>query len=185
MESANMQTEINKALATLKQGGIILYPTDTIWGVGCDATNTDAIAKIYKLKKRADSKALISLVANEKQLKSITETIPGLDITSSPTTIVYPNVKGLGKNLLAENGSAAIRIVKDKFCQKLILSFGKAIVSSSANISGELAPKQFLEISEEIKNNVDYIVNLRQNELMAIPSSILMINEDTSITKIR
>ena len=180
-----MQAEINKALDTLTQGGIILDPTDTIWGIGCDATNTDAIAKIYKLKKRADSKALISLVANEKQLKSITETIPGLDITSSPTTIVYPNVKGLGKNLLAENGSAAIRIVKDKFCQKLILSFGKAIVSSSANISGELAPKQFLEISEEIKNNVDYIVNLRQNELMAIPSSILMINEDTSITKIR
>jgi L-threonylcarbamoyladenylate synthase len=180
-----LQTEINKALAIIKQGGIILYPSDTIWGIGCDATNTDAIAKIYKLKKRVDSKALISLVANEQQLKSITETIPDLDITSSPTTIVYPNVKGLDENLLAENGSAAIRIVKDKFCQKLILSFGKAIVSSSANISGEMAPKQFSEISEEIKNNVDYIVNLRQNELMAIPSSILMINEDTSITKIR
>ena len=102
MESTNMQTEIDKVLATLKQGGIILYPTDTIWGIGCDATNTDAIAKIFKLKKRADSKALISLVANEKQLKSITETIPDLDITSSPTTIVYPNVKGLGQNILAE-----------------------------------------------------------------------------------
>jgi L-threonylcarbamoyladenylate synthase len=180
-----LKIEINKALATLKQGGIILYPTDTIWGIGCDATNTDAIAKIFKLKNRADSKALISLVANEQQLKSITETIPELDITSRPTTIVYPNVKGLGENLLAENGSAAIRIVKDEFCQKLILSFGKAIVSSSANISGEMAPKKFLEISKEIKNNVDYIVNLRQNELMAKPSSILMINEDTSITKIR
>ena len=180
-----MQTEINKALAIIKQGGIILYPSDTIWGIGCDATNTDAIAKIYKLKKRVDSKALISLVANEQQLKSITETIPDLDITSSPTTIVYPNVKGLDENLLAENGSAAIRIVHDEFCQKLILSFGKAIVSSSANISGEMAPKQFSEISEEIKKNVDYIVNLRQNELMVKPSSILMINEDTSITKIR
>ena len=180
-----MQTEIDNAVATLKDGGIILYPTETIWGIGCDATNTDAIAKIFKLKKRSDSKALISLVVSKEHLKSITETIPDLDITSSPTTIVYPNVKGLGKNLLAENGSAAIRIVKDEFCQKIILSFGKAIVSTSANISGEMAPKQFSEISEEIKKNVDYIVNLRQNELMVKPSSILMINEDTSITKNR
>ena len=180
-----MKTEINKALATLKQGGIILYPSDTIWGIGCDATNTDAVAKIFKLKKRTDNKALISLVASKEQLKSITETIPDLDITSSPTTVVYPNIKGLNQMLLSENGSAAIRIVQDKFCQKLILSFGKAIVSTSANISGEIAPKQFSEISKEIKNNVDYIVNLRQNELMSTPSSILMINEDTSITKIR
>ena len=180
-----MQTEIDKALATLKQGGIILYPSDTIWGIGCDATNTEAIEKIFKLKKRVDSKALISLVANEQQLKAITEIITNLDITSSPTTIVYPNVIGLGQNLLAENGSAAIRIVQDEFCQKLILSFGKAIVSSSANISGEMFPKQFSEITEEIKNNVDYIVNLRQNELMPTASSIFMITEDTSITKIR
>ena len=185
MESKNMQTEIDKALATIKQGGIILYPSDTIWGIGCDATNTDAIAKIFKLKKRVDSKALISLVANKQQLKSITKTIPNLDITSKPTTIIYPNAKGLGNNVLAENGSAGIRIVQDKFCQRLILSFGKAIVSTSANIGGEMAPKQFSEISKEIKKNVDYIVNLRQNELMAIPSSILMINKDTSITKIR
>ena len=185
MESTNMQIEIDKALDTLKQGGIILYPSDTIWGIGCDATNTDAIAKIFKLKKRLDSKALISLVASKEQLKSITETIPDLDITSSPTTIIYPKIKGLGQNLLAENGSAAIRITQDTFCQKLIFSFGKAIVSTSANISGEMTPKQFSEISEEIKKNVDYIVNLRQNELMSTPSSILMINEDTSITKIR
>jgi len=180
-----MKTEIDKALATIKQGGIILYPTDTIWGIGCDATNTDAIANIFKLKKRVESKALISLVASKQQLKSITETIPDLDIISNPTTIIYPNVKGLAQNLLSENSSAAIRIVKDEFCQKLILSFGKAIVSTSANISGEIAPKQFSEISGEIKKNVDYIVNLRLNELMSTPSSILMINEDTSITKIR
>ena len=185
MESTNMQTEIDKALATLKQGGIILYPTDTVWGIGCDATNTDAIAKIFKLKKRIETKALISLVASKEQLNSITEAIPYLDITSSPTTIIYPNVKGLSQNLLAENGSAAIRIVQDEFCQKLILSLEKAIVSTSANISGEISPKQFSEISEEIKKNVDYIVNLRQNELMSTPSHILMINEDTSITTIR
>ena len=180
-----MQTKINKAIEVLDNGGIILYPSDTIWGIGCDATNTNAVEKVFKFKKRKNSKALISLVANKQQLKSITGNIPDLDITSKPTTIIYPNSKGLSYKLLAENGSAAIRIVQDKFCQELILLFGKAIVSTSANISGEIAPRQFSEISEEIRKNVDYIVNLRQNELMSTPSSILMINEDTSIIKLR
>ena len=180
-----MQTEINNALATLKTGGVILYPTDTIWGLGCDATNSDAIAKIYAIKKRVDSKALISLVADKKQLKNITKNIPDFDITTEPTTIIYPNTKGLNNNLLAKNGSAAIRITQDEFCKQLIQKFGKAIVSTSANISGNKAPEQFSEISEEIKNNVDYIVNLRQNELMSTPSTILLINKDGSIKKIR
>ncbi len=180
-----METEINKALATLKAGGVILYPTDTIWGLGCDATNSNAIEKIYALKKRQDSKALISLVADEKQLISTTGKIPDFDITSKPTTVIYPATKGLSPNLLAKNGSAAIRIVQDNFCKQLIQLLGKAIVSTSANISGNEAPKQFSEISEEIKNNVDYIVNLRQNELMSTPSTILLINEDGSIKKIR
>ena len=180
-----MEIEINIALAILKAGGIILYPTDTIWGIGCDATNPKAIAKIYSLKKRQDSKALISLVADKKQLKNITGIIPDFDITSTPTTLIYPKTKGLSPNLLADNGSAAIRIVQDDFCQQLILLFGKAIVSTSANISGNKTPKQFSEISEEIKKNVDYIVNLRQNEIMFSPSTILLINEDASIKKIR
>jgi L-threonylcarbamoyladenylate synthase len=180
-----MLTEINNALKTLKEGGVILYPTDTIWGIGCDATNPKAIAKIYEIKKREDSKALISLVANEKQLKRITPSIPKIDITSKPTTIIYPKAENLSKNLLASNGSAAIRITKDEFCKQLITKFGKAIVSTSANISGNESPKQFSEIDLEIKNNVDYIVNLRQNELMTTPSTILLINEDNSITKIR
>ena len=180
-----MQTEISNALDTLKAGGIILYPTDTIWGLGCDATNSDAIAKIYAIKRREDSKALISLVADEKQLKNSTGNIPNFDINSKPTTVIYPNAKGISNKLLATNGSAAIRIVQDDFCQQLIQLFGKAIVSTSANISGNISPKQFSEISEEIKNNVDYIVNLRQNELMSTPSTILLINEDGSIKKIR
>ena len=180
-----MQKEINKALEVLANGDIILYPTDTIWGIGCDATNENAIAKIYKIKKRVKNKALISLVANKKQLKNITGNIPNLDITSSPTTVIYPSVIGLSKKLLSKNGSAAIRIVQDNFCQQLIQYFGKAIVSTSANISGVNNPKQFSEISEEIKKNVDYIVNLRHDELMSTPSAILMINEDGSITKIR
>ena len=180
-----MQREINKALTTLRAGGIILYPTDTIWGIGCDATNPAAVEKIYTIKKRTDSKALISLVADKNQLNNTTGNIPNFDITSTPTTVIYPKTNGLCPNLLAENGSAAIRVVQDNFCQQLIASCGFPIVSTSANISGEEAPKQFSEISEEIKNNVDYIVNLRQNELMSTPSTILLINEDASIKKIR
>lgn len=180
-----MQKEINKSLNTLKKGGIILYPTDTIWGIGCDATNSDAIEKIFKIKKRKNNKALISLVADMDQLRNITNNIPNIDITSIPTTIIYPSAFGLSKNLLASDGSAAIRIVQDTFCQKLIKKFGKPIVSTSANISGIDIPTKFSEISEKIKTNMDYIVNLRYNELMTTPSTILVVNNDGSIKKIR
>jgi len=180
-----MQTELNKAVSTLKEGGIILYPTDTIWGLGCDATNAEAVAKIYLIKKRVDSNALISLVADKNQLQEHTTVSIQQAENCLPTTIIYQQVCGLTSNLLGENKSAAIRIVQDDFCKQLIQLFGKAIVSTSANISGNQTPKQFSEISDEIKNNVDYIVNLRQNELMSTPSTILMINEDGSIKKIR
>ena len=180
-----MKEEINRTIKTLKEGGVILYPTDTIWGIGCDATNSAAVSRIFKLKKRHDSKALISLVANKNQLKDITGYIPDIDLTSKPTTIIYPSALTLSEKLLAKNGSAAIRIVQDNFCKKIIQAFGKAIVSTSANISGTASPKKFAEISQEIKNNVDYIVNLRHNELMATPSTILMINKDGNNIKIR
>ena len=180
-----MKTELKKALSTLKEGGIILYPTDTIWGLGCDATNAEAVAKIYSIKKRVNSKALISLVADKNQLQKHTTVNIQQAENSLPTTIIYQQVCGLTSNLLGENESAAIRIVQDDFCKQLIQLFGKAIVSTSANISGNQTPKQFSEISDEIKNNVDYIVNLRQNELMSTPSTILMINKDGSIKKIR
>ena len=180
-----MQTEINKTLAILQAGGTILYPTDTIWGIGCDATNPNAIAKIYKIKKRIESKALISLVCNKTQLQNITNSIPDFDITTKPTTIIYPNITGLDTSLLGVDGSAAIRIVTDGFCKELIQEFGKPIVSTSANISGEKHPKQFSEITDKIRNNVDYIVTLRQNELMSTSSTILMINEDGSLKEIR
>ena len=180
-----MQKEINNALQVLKKGGTILYPSDTIWSIGCDATNPNAIAKIYKIKKRIENKAFISLVCNKKQLQNITNSIPDFDITTKPTTIIYPNITGLDASLLGVDGSAAIRIVTDEFCKELIQEFGKPIVSTSANISGEKHPKQFSEITDKIKNNVDYIVTLRQNELMSTSSTILMINEDGSIKKIR
>ena len=180
-----MQTEINKALVILQNGGTILYPTDTMWGIGCDATNSNAIAKIYKIKKRIANKALISLVCNKKQLQNITNSIPDFDITTKPTTIIYPNITGLDTSLLGVDGSAAIRIVTDGFCKELIQKFGKPIVSTSANISGEKHPKQFLEIVDEIKDNVDYVVNLRKSEIMKIPSQILLINKNGSIKILR
>ena len=180
-----MKTELNKALSTLKTGGIILYPTDTIWGLGCDATNAEAVSKIYSIKKRENSNALISLVADKNQLQEHTTVSIQQAENSLPTTIIYQQVCGLTPNLLGENKSAAIRIVQDDFCKQLIQLFGKAIVSTSANISGNQSPKQFSEISNEIRKNVDYIVNLRQNELMFTPSTILMINKDGSIKKIR
>ena len=180
-----MQSEIKNALELLKSGGTILYPTDTIWGIGCDATNTDSVEKIYTIKKRKESKALISLVANATQLKELSSKIPKEGLNENPTTIIYNQVTGLANNLLAQDGSVGIRIVQDKFCKELIKVFGKPIVATSANISGEHSPINFSEISEEIKNNVDYIVNLRQNEDMQMPSAILHVNTDGSIKKIR
>jgi len=180
-----MKSEIKNALELLKSGGTILYPTDTIWGIGCDATNPDAVEKIYSIKKRMESKALISLVANTTQLKQLCSKIPKESFNENPTTIIYNQVTGLANNLLAPNGSAGIRITQDKFCKELIKVFGKPIVSTSANISGEHSPINFSEISEEIKKNVDYIVNLRQNEDMQTPSAILHVNSDGSLKKLR
>ena len=180
-----MKKEINQALKVLKDGGLILYPSDTIWGIGCDATNENAITKVFELKQRTESKALISLVGNKEQLIKVSNHIPKEAESDRPTTIIYNNISGLAKNLIANDGMAAIRIVQDHFCKQLIQKFDKPIVSTSANISGENTPKQFSEISEEIKNNVDYIVNLRQNEIMSNPSDILLINKDGSIKIIR
>ena len=180
-----MKIEINKAIEILKKGGLVLYPTDTIWGIGCDATNENAVAKVFELKQRNESKALISLVGDKKELITLTKQIPKEAESYKPTTIIYTNISGLAKNLIANDGTAAIRIVQDHFCKQLIQNFGKPIVSTSANISGENTPEQFAEISEEIKSNVDYIVNLRQNEIMSNPSDILFINKDGSIKKIR
>tara|TARA_X000000368_G_C23025366_1_gene709906 strand:- start:957 stop:1502 length:546 start_codon:yes stop_codon:yes gene_type:complete len=181
-----MQLEINKSLTTLKAGGIILYPTDTIWGIGCDATNPKAVEKIYTLKRRTESKALISLASNVTMIEKFADNTK-LEIPPSkkPTTIIYKNVTGLAKNLIAQDNTVAFRVPNDEFCHLLITAFGLPIVSTSANISGNKIPKQFSEISKEIRENVDYIVNLRHNELMTTPSTIIKISEDGSIKKIR
>ena len=180
-----MQSEISRSLKILQNGGVILYPTDTIWGLGCDATNPDAIQKIYNIKQRKESKALITLVSDKKMLKKLTDSVPNTDITSDPTTVIYQNIEGLSDNLLAEDGTAAIRIVQDDFCKQLIEIFGKAIVSTSANISGTKSPKQFSDITDDIINNADYIVNLRKKERRENSSRIIKIEKNGSITKLR
>ena len=175
----DFEKDIVNCLEVLKSGGIILYPTDTIWGIGCDATNPTAIRKVYDLKKRSDEKSLIVLAADEKQvLKYVAqpdfEVFEYLKRNERPTTVVYEGAIGLANNLIGKDGSIAIRICKEEFCRHLIKRFRKPIVSTSANISGEPFPKTFADISDEIKNGVDYVVEYRQQDNAAtIPSMLI------------
>jgi L-threonylcarbamoyladenylate synthase len=182
---------VEQALQTLHTGGIILYPTDTVWGIGCDATNTTAISRIYRLKQRDDSKSMIILVANKKDiLNYTTHTDPvifdQLLKTDRPTTVIYEKAKNLPNNLVNTDGSIAIRMVKELFCMALIQKLGKPIVSTSANISGQPAPKNFSAITEDILHGVDYVVDYRQDDQTpAIPSRIIKIKKDGTIEVIR
>jgi L-threonylcarbamoyladenylate synthase len=164
----NFESDIEQCLQVLRNGGTILYPTDTIWGIGCDATNGEAVKKIYNLKIRPDEKAMIVLVADEKEiLRYATEPdlklFDYLETVSKPTTVIYKGAIGLADNLIGEDGSIAIRICKDEFCRHLIKRFRRPIVSTSANVSGQDSPQNFSAISAEIKRNVDFIVSYGQN----------------------
>ena len=185
-----MNEEINNALQTLKAGGLILYPTDTVWGIGCDATNTEAVEKVHKLKQRHDSKALICLVADDRMLKKYVKKIPEvalniMDVTDKPTTIIYDEAQNLAPNLIAEDGSIAIRIPDDDFCFQLLRRFNGAIASTSANISGFPTPKSFKEISQEVLKGVDYVVNLHHEKICSKPSSIIKLGNDGQVKVIR
>ena len=176
-------SEINRTLVALKSQKTILYPTDTVWGIGCDATDFDAVAKIYNIKQRVESKSLIILVASLEMLQNYIEEIPKKAIeilrkSTKPTTIIYKNPKGLAKNCIAEDNTIAIRIVQNEFCQELIRQFGKPIVSTSANISGIPTPKSFSEIGSTILDSVDYIVNLQQEKIASAASRILKISDE-------
>src|SRR6187431_732749 len=176
------EKDIDKCLETLKRGGLILYPTDTVWGIGCDPTNKNAVENIYKLKRRSDEKAMIVLVADERDILQHVAApdlslFDYLDKTTKPTTVVYEGALGFADNIVANDGSIAIRICKDDFCRQLIKRFRKPIVSTSANISGLPAPKFFKEISHEIKNGVDYVVQYRRDdETISQPSSVIKWN---------
>lgn len=171
--------DIEPCLRALREGGLILYPTDTVWGIGCDATNEEAVQKVYDLKKRTDEKALIVLVADERDVLQYTAApdlavFDFLQTQSKPTTVIYEGALGLAPNLAGEDGSVGIRICNEPFCKHLIRRLRKPIVSTSANISGEPAPRIFGEIQEEIKKAVNYIVQYRQDDnTLHLPSSII------------
>lgn len=185
------EDEIEKTMAVLKKGGTILYPTDTIWGLGCDATDAAAIDKLYALKQRPDSKSMIILVADERTiLQYIAAPEPAIfdymQNVTKPTTIIFDGAIGLPHNLIAADGSIAIRLVKDEFCRHLLRRLRKPLVSTSANISGQPAPQNFLQVTEPIKNGVDYVVQWRQDDSTAAhPSQIIKWNNGRAPTIIR
>jgi len=186
-----MLNEIEKTINVLNKGGIVLYPTDTVWGIGCDATNIKATDRIYKLKKRRETKTMIILVSDTEMLKEYVSNIPEIawDLINSfkqPTTIIYPEAKNIAKNLIGPDGSIAIRVVLDNFCKQLITLFGKPIVSTSANISGEATPLLFSKIEEKIKDSVDYIVKIDHDKIKQLkPSTILKLHSDGEFEIIR
>lgn len=187
----NISEEINKCIEVLNFGGLILYPTDTIWGIGCDATNAQAIQKIYDVKKRPDNKVMIILVPDEQTIDTYVKTFHKnifeyLELTEKPTTVIYNNAVNLPAVLLGDGNSIAIRIVKDTFCKELLKQLKKPLVSTSANISGCPAPQSFAQISDQIKSRMDYIVNYRQGDhTPSTPSSIIRLNDDGSINTLR
>lgn len=186
-----MEEDIKKAFEVLVSGGLILYPTDTIWGIGCDATNEEAVHRVYELKRRVDSKALITLLDNPIKLDYYIDEVPTIawdliELSEKPLTIIYDGARNVAPNLMAEDGSLAIRITKEKFSQELCKRFRKALVSTSANISGEPAPANFDDISEEIKQGVDYIVKYRQDDTSkSKASSIIKLGKTGEVKIIR
>lgn len=189
--SFTYQEDLDKASEVIRQGGIILYPTDTIWGIGCDARNSEAVKRIFQLKKRADSKSMLTLVGKESDLNRYVEEVPEIafqlmDVAVKPLTIIYDKAYGVAKELLAEDGSLGIRVTKERFSRDLCNKVRGPLVSTSANISGASAPGNFTEISDEIKEGVDYIVNYRREDFSkSSPSNIIKLGTDASVKIIR
>ena len=172
----NFEKDIEECLKVLHSGGLILYPTDTVWGIGCDATNEAAVEKIYALKQRPDNKAMIVLLADERDvLKYVAapdlQVFDYLEKATKPTTVIYKGAIGFADNLVGADGSIAIRICKDDFCKHLLKRIRKPLVSTSANISSQPTAKIYREINQEIKDGVDYIVNYRQDDERIVPPS--------------
>ena len=186
----DINQEVHNAFEIIQNGGIILYPTDTVWGIGCDATNAEAIAKIYALKQREESKSMICLMNGEKMMYNVFKDIPAvaweiLDLSEKPTTLILDNPRNVAPNIIAEDKTLGIRIVKEPFCFKLMERMKKPLVSTSANISGMFAPKSFKEISPEIIKGVDYVVNLHHEKICDKPSTIIKLSLDNQVKIIR
>ena len=186
-----MTEDIKKACEVMAAGGIILYPTDTIWGIGCDATNEKAVQRVYELKRRTDNKAMLVLMDSEAKLDRYVSDVPDiawdlLSVSDKPLTIIYSSAKNLATNLLGTDGSVGIRITNEEFSKKLCERFRKPLVSTSANVSGEPSPANFSEVSEVIKEGVDYIVSYRQDDMiMAAPSGIIKLGAGGLVQVIR
>ena len=190
-----MKEAIQQALEVLRKGGIILYPTDTVWGIGCDATNPEAVAKVYEIKRRADSKSLVLLASDMDMICRYFKEVPEMarqlvEVNDKPMTIIYPGAVtgqyGLAQNTVAEDGTVGIRIPMMDFCQQLVARLGRPLVSTSANISGEPTPKKYAEISEEIRSAVDHVVDPSlEKGATGQSSSIIKVGLDYSIKIIR
>lgn len=185
-----MNTEIHNAYEVIKNGGIILYPTDTVWGIGCDATNEEAVKKIYALKQRDDSKNMIVLMNGEKMMYNVFSAIPDLaweiwDLSEKPTTLILDNPRNVASNIIAEDKTLGVRLVKEPFCFKLMERMKRPLVSTSANVSGNVTPKTFKEISPEIIKGVDYVVNLHRDKVCKNPSTIIKLSLDNQVKIIR
>ncbi len=191
MTQKEIAEDIQQAVQTMRSGGLILYPTDTIWGIGCDATNADAVRRIYELKRRDDSKALICLVDSPNRMQQYSRSIPDvawdlIDYAQNPLTLIVDGALNLAPNLVAQDGSIAIRVTRERISHDLCYRFQKAVVSTSANLSGQPAPRNFMEISPEIIQGVDYVMKARQNDVTkGKPSQIVKISKDGQITFIR
>lgn len=187
---SDINTEVHNAYEVIKEGGIILYPTDTVWGIGCDATNAEAVAKIYALKKRAETQSMIVLMNGEKMMYNVFKEIPEtawqiIDLSERPTTLILDNPRNVATNIIAADKSLGVRLVKEQFCFKLMERMKRPLVSTSANISGEPTPKSFKEISPEIVKGVDYVVNLHHDKVAGKPSAIIKLGNDLQVKIIR
>lgn len=187
----NIQDDVKKAVEVMRKGGVILYPTDTVWGIGCDATNADAVAKVYNIKHRDDSKALICLVDSDVRMQKYVRNVPEvawdlLELSDTPTTVILDNAVNLAPNLIAEDGSIAMRITRETFSKELCYRFQKPIVSTSANISGEPAAQNYCDISEELLKAVDYVCWARRQEHKPhTPSKIIKLAQNGEVKIIR
>ena len=185
------KSDLKEALSVLRQGGVILYPTDTVWGIGCDATNENAVAKVFEIKRRAESKSLILLVDHVVRVENYVVDMPDIafdlqDVADKPTTIIYDRAKNLPSSVVASDGSIAIRVTNEAFSQALCAAAHVPLVSTSANISGEPTPCNFSEISEEIINSVDYVVKYRREDTAKYePSAIIKIGKGGQVKVIR
>ncbi|KAF2517788.1 L-threonylcarbamoyladenylate synthase [Flavobacterium foetidum] len=188
--SSLLNQEILNAYEVIKEGGIILYPTDTVWGIGCDATNPDAVAKIYKLKQRAETQSMIVLMNGEKMMYNVFKNIPEvawqiLDLSEKPTTLILDDARNVAHNVISADKSLGVRLVKEPFCYKLMERMKKPLVSTSANISGQPTPMSFKEINPEIIKGVDYVVKLNQDKVAGKPSTIIKLTNDSQVKIIR